>query len=303
MRIATAQYQSLMNRSLELNQAKMLSLNAQLASGNRIGVPSDDPIGTVRMSRLNREESTIGQYRENISALQTRLTKNETYLTSMVDDMQQARDLLVGVSDGSNTADDLHARVNSMTALRDSLAYTANTTDAEGNYLFSGTATGTPTITYDATQPAGSRYTYTGNPGAQQVLVSNGVTQDANSNVQGLDVLLNQMDSTIETLGTPGVSANDPAVRAMFAANLDGVDTALGIISGKIAVIGGVQNILTTLDSNHSNVSLSNQTALHDIGSTDYATVATDLSAYTTALQATYGAYAKISKLSLFDVL
>lgn len=303
MRIATAQYQAIMSRSLEMNQAKMLSLNAQLASGNRIQVPSDDPIGAVRMSRLNREESTIGQYRDNISALQTRLTKNETYLTSMVNDMQQGRDLMVGVLDGTNTSADLNARVNSLISLRDSLVYTANTKDAEGNYLFSGTVTSTAAISYDATAALGSRYSYTGNSGTQEVIVSSGITQPANSNVAGLQDLLNKMDETIAALAAPNASSDDPTTRALLSSTLDSMDATLNSTSSTIANIGGAQNILTTLDGNHSNVSLSNQTALETIGSADYATVATDLTAYQTALQATYAAYSKISKLSLFDVL
>lgn len=303
MRIASAQYEAIMNRSLALNQAHIAELNQQLSSGDRITVPSDDPIGAVRMSRLNREESTLNQYRANIASVTTRLTKNETYLTSMVNDMQDASDLLVGVADGSNTSTDLNARVNSLTALRDSLLYTANTKDAEGNYLFSGTLTGTPSITYDATAAVGSRYSYTGNTDTQQVLVGNGVTQAANSDVSTLDTLLNQLDSTISALSAPGVSASDPTFQATVRGAMDSVSAAMSTFSSRIAVIGGSQNILSTLDSNHSNVSLSNQKALLDIGSADYASVATDLSGYTTALQATYSAYAKISKLSLFNVI
>lgn len=303
MRIATAQYQAIMSRSLETNQAKMLQLNAQMTSGNRIQVPSDDPIGAVRLSRLNREESTIDQYRNNIASLQTRLTKNETYLTSMVNDMQEGRDLMVGALDGTNTPADLNARVNSLISLRDSLVFTANTTDAEGNYLFSGTVTNSAAITYDDTAAVGARYSFSGNQDSQQVIVSNGITQPANANVAGLEDLLNRMDEAIEALKASDVSASDPATRATLTNTLNAMDLALNDTSSTIADIGGAQNILTTLDDNHSNVSLSNQTALFNIGSTDYAATATDLSAYETALQASYAAYSKISKLSLFDVI
>ena len=86
-------------------------------------------------------------------------------------------------------------------------------------------------------------------------------------------------------------------------ANLDGFDTALNLVSGKIAVLGGSQNILSTLDANHSNVSLSNQIAIGDIGQLDMGKAAIDLNGYTNALQATYKTYSKIGDLSLFSVL
>jgi flagellar hook-associated protein 3 FlgL len=305
MRIATSQYQSMMNQSLQLNQERISSTTQQMASGKRILLPSDDPVDSVRLSRLRREESTVGQYRENIAAVKIRLTKNEGYLSNIVNDMMSGRDLLVWAADGSNTPDDLAAMVTPLTSLRDSLMYSANTTDHEGRYVFSGTATSTPSITYNPPPAAlGSRYVFTGNTNAQTVVVGSSITQVANDNVGGLEQLLNQLDVTIATLSTPGgVSANTPAVHAVLAQNITEFDNALDLMSGKIAVMGGIQNILTTLDANHSNVSLSNQMAITDIGQLDVGLAATDLNGYSTALQATYKAYGKISGLSLFDVL
>jgi flagellar hook-associated protein 3 FlgL len=57
------------------------------------------------------------------------------------------------------------------------------------------------------------------------------------------------------------------------------------------------------MDTNHSNVSLSNQQALIDLGQLDYGDAAVKLNGYTSAVQATQKAYAQVSKLSLFDVV
>jgi flagellar hook-associated protein 3 FlgL len=303
MRIATSQYQSTMNQSLQLNQERMTHLTSQMASGQRLMLPSDDPVDTVRLSRLQREESAIGQYRGNIAAVTDRLTKSEGYLGNMVNDMMSGRDLLVWASDGSNTSADLQSMITPLQSLRDSLFYSANTIDQEGRYVFSGTLTNTAAISYDPTAAAGARYTFTGNTNDQMVVVGNGLTQVGNQNVKGLEQLLNRIDQTLVALATPGADANNPAVRTVLSAGLNGFDDALNLVSGKIAVIGGSQNILATLDSNHSNVSLSNQTAITEIGELDMAKAATELGGYTTALQATYKAYARIGELSLFAVL
>jgi len=303
MRIATSQYQAMMTQSLATNQERITYVTQQMANGNRIQLPSDDPVDSVRLSRLKREEATITQYRSNIAAVNERLTKNEGYLQNMVNDMGSGRDLLVWASDGSNTPQDLNAMVTSLVSLRDSLMYNANTIDQEGRYVFSGTETGTPAITYDASAPLGNRYSYTGNQNDQLVVVGNGITQVGNQNVNGLEKLLNQLDQTISTLSAPGVSANDPAVRSVLKAGLDGFDDALNLLSGKVAVIGGQQNILKTIDANHENVSTSNQTALLDIGQLDVGAASIELNGYSTALQASYKAYSKIGTLSLFAAL
>jgi flagellar hook-associated protein 3 FlgL len=266
-------------------------------------LPSDDPVDSVRMSRLKREEATIAQYRSNIAAVQERMSKNEGLLHNMVNDMGSGRDLLVWASNGSNTSQDLNAMVTSLTALRDSLTYNANTKDQEGRYIFSGTVTGSPAMTYNAAAPLGSRYSYSGNTNDQMVVVGNGITQVGNQNVNGLEKLLNQLDTTISTLSAPSVDANDPTVRAALKANLDGFDAAMDLIAGKVAVIGGQQNILKTIDANHENVSLANQTAILDIGQLDVGAAAIELNGYQTALQASYKAYSKIGTLSLFSAL
>lgn len=303
MRIASSQFEATMNRGLEFNQENISKLTEQLASGNKILLPSDDPITDVRLSRLTREEDTVTQYRDNIGAVKIRLSNNETYLTGVVNDITQAHDQLVWASDGSNASADLNSMVQTLQSLRDSMYYASNTKDAEGHYLFSGNLTNTASIAFDPNAAAGARYTYTGDQGEEKVVVGNGITQTANVNVQGLDTYLNQLDAAIAQLQTPGILPTDPTLQATLKTAMDGSDAALTLVSGKIANLGGAQNILSTLDTNHANVSLSNQTAMTDIGQLDYGVASTQLNGYNLALQASYKAYAKISSLSLFNVL
>jgi flagellar hook-associated protein 3 FlgL len=303
MRIASSQYQDTMNTALQLASSRVSELTEKMASGKRLLLPSDDPLVSVQLSRLTSEESAISQYRDNIGSLKTRLQQNESYLDGMTSDMHQARDLLVGALDGSNSSDDLAAMAGPLQSLRDSLLFTANSKDQEGRYVFSGTATSTPAISYDATKPLGSRYSFTGNTETQSVVVSSGVTQPANVSVPDMFNLLNQLDSAIGALQTPGVNVSDAATHAVVSAGLDGIDAAMNSVSSTIGQLGGTQNILATLDTNHANVSLSNQQALIDLGQLDYGDAATQLNDFTTALQATQKAYAKVSGLSLFNVL
>lgn len=303
MRIATSQYQSTMNQSLQNNQERITHLTQQMAANKRILVPSDDPIDSVRLARLAREEATVQQYRDNIASIKIRLTKTEGYLTNMSDEIIQGRDLLVWASDGGNAPNDLKAMVAPLEALRDSVLYNANSIDTEGNYNFSGTLTKTAPIAYNPLAALGSRYTYAGNLNSQDVVIGNGITQAGNQNLQGIEKLLNHLEQTIASLKTPGVTANDPAVRSVLTGALDGFDDALNLVTSKVATLGGSQNIMRTLDANHANVSLSNKMAITDIGTLDIGEAATSLNAYSTALQATYKAYSRIGTLSLFSVL
>lgn len=303
MRISTTQYHSTMSSTLQTASSRLETIMQQMSTGQKLLLPSDDPITNVRLSRLNREEASVKQYRDNIGALKTRLSQNESGLDSMNSDMMSARDLMVWALNGSNTSQDVAAMASSLKAIGDSLFYGSNVKDQEGNYLFSGTLTSTAPIAYDPTQPVGSRYSYQGNLGQQQVAVGNGVTQSANVTVEEMANMLNQLESTVSVLTVPGASVNNPATRTQLTSTLDTIDTTTGRISGKIANLGGMQNILATLDGNFANVSLSNQQALIDLGQLDYGDAVTKLNGYTEAAQATQKAYARVSQLSLFDAI
>jgi flagellar hook-associated protein 3 FlgL len=209
----------------------------------------------------------------------------------------------VWAADGSNTSEDVAAMVGSLQPLIDSLFYNTNSKDAEGRYVFSGTATNTATLEYAAAAAVGARYTATGNAVKQLVVVGNGVTQPANVALPEMADVLNQLERVLATLSVPGVSVNDPAVRAEVVATMDALDAGIDINSSKISGLGGAQNILATLQGNHSNVSLSNKQAALIIGQLDYGDAAVKLKGYQASIEATQKAYAQISKLSLFNVL
>jgi flagellar hook-associated protein 3 FlgL len=303
MRIASTQYHTTMNTALQTASSRLQNILQKMASGERYSLPSENPIANVRLSRLTREEAALDQYLDNIATLQSAMARNETVLAGMSADMLSARDLLVWASDGSNTSEDIIAVASSLRPVMDSLFYNSNTLDAEGRYVFSGTASDRPTVSYDPAAPVGARYTATGNSVQQLVSVGNGITQPANVSLPEMADVLNVLERIFTTLQTPGVNANDPAVRAELAAALNGLDAAINLNSSKIATLGGAQNILETLHANHSNVSLSNKHAALVIGQLDYGDAAVKLNGYTAAIQATQKAYSQVSKLSLFEAI
>jgi flagellar hook-associated protein 3 FlgL len=303
MRVASSQFHSEMNTAMQKASVAAQDLTKKMASGQRLSLPSDEPVTSVRISRLTREQAALAQYRENIAGLRVRLQQNETTLDSISKDQLQVRDLLVWALDGNNTSEDVNAMAGSLLSLRDSMFYSANSRDQEGHYLFSGTLSNSPAVSFDATAAAGARYTFTGNAGEQKVVVANGVTQTSNVTLEKMADLLNAIDNLAATLQAPGVSVNTPAVHAQLANALGTVDDTLDFVGGKIAGIGGTQNILQILEDNHGNVSLSNSQALIDLAQLDYGDAAVKLNGYTNALQASQKSYAKIGQLSLFDLL
>ena len=304
MRVSSTQYHITVNASLQNSNAQLEKLMGQMSTGNRLTRPSDDPIAHVRISRLQREEASIAQYKDNIGALSSRMSQSETIMSSINADLLSARDLLVWALDGGNSGEDLGAMATNLASLRDALYAGSLTKDQEGTYLFSGTLSKTPAVLYDATAPAGSRYTVGGNAEQQQVVVGNGLTQPANVTLgDEMSAMLNALDKAADAIQGGTTTANDPATRTVLLGAMGGVDTAMDQVSTKISKLGGVQNIIGTLSTDWNNLSTANKTAVLDYSQLDYSTAAVQLKTLVSAIEATQSAYGKVSKLSLFDAL
>ncbi|MBV8503240.1 MAG: flagellar hook-associated protein FlgL [Paucibacter sp.] len=293
MRIASNQYQATMNRALQDANSGLAQVMQQMATGDKLLKPSDDPIATTRLARLAGDDAALNQYQSNITALQSRLKNSESTLSSIQDGLHSARDLLVWAADGSNTPADLNAMSGSLKSLHDSLLYLANSTDAEGHYLFSGTASNQPTV-----DPA---YNFLGNTATQQVAVADQLTISANVSLPTMGGFLQQLNNLATLLANPAITT--AGVQGSVSAAIAGLDTMLNTVSGTIGVLGGRQNMLQTLSNTQSAVKVSDEQSELTLGQIDYGEASTRLNSYSIAVQATQKAYAKVSQLTLFSVI
>lgn len=304
MRISNAQITAMMHGSLNNSSEKLGKLMQQMATGERMLLPSDDPISAVRVLRIEREEATLTQYRTNIANVAGNLSKQEANLKAASDSMLNVRDLLLWAANGSNTSEDLAAIANELGNLEKTILSFANVRDEEGRYLFSGTLSDRPAITFDA---ATQSYQLTGNDQYPQAAVANGVLVEENvtaAQVFGGGVgMLNDLNALVKMLADPALDANDPAVRASVTATLNSLDKTHGDLLGAVSELGGRQNTLTLLSSSNEDVSLVNKKIEGELSQLDYATASIDLNNYQLSLQATQKTYLKINGLSLFGML
>ncbi|WXL28075.1 flagellar hook-associated protein FlgL [Ectopseudomonas mendocina] len=304
MRITNAQITAMMHNSMNTNSAELGKLMQQMATGQRIMVPSDDPISSVRVLRVEREEASVQQYIKNIANVSSSLSVQETNLTSTSDALLNVRDILLWASNGKNSGDDLASMATELEIIEATIFSFANARDEEGRYLFSGTISDTPALTYDA---ATQTYRVTGNDKHRQAAVANGVLVD--ENVTAVEIygnnaeMLNQLHGLIASLKTPGVQSNDPALRQQLTDTLAALDASHNRVLGSITELGGRQNALELLNSSNEEVSLVNQKIARELSELDYAGATIDLNNYQLALNATQKTYLKINEMSLFSLL
>lgn len=304
MRITNAQITATMHNSMNGNSAQLGKIMQQLATNKRMLLPSEDPIASVRVMRVQREEASLEQYRKNIDNVSGSLSTQEANLKSISDAILNVRDRLLWAANGSNTSEDLAAIAGELENLEKTLFTATNVRDEEGRYLFSGTLSDTPSVTYDA---ATETYSVTGNDKYRQAAVANGVLVEENVTAMnifgaGMD-MLNELHAVVTMLKDPALDASDPAVGTQIRATIDQLDVTHSKLLGNITELGGRQNTLTLLSDSNDEVSLVNKKIEGELSQLDYAGATIDLNNYQLALQATQKTYLKINQLSLFSLL
>lgn len=302
MRTTNSQITAVMSRSMNTSTAQLAKLMQQMATNKRIQLPSDDPIASVRLLRIQREQASLNQYDTNIANVSSSLSTQEVNLTSASNTMLNVRDLLLWAANGSNTSEDLAAIAGELESLEKTIVSFINVRDEEGRYLFSGTLSETPAVTYDS---ATETYTVTGNAKHRETAVANGVLVPQNvtaAEIFGTSIdMLNDIHSLVNLLKDPLLDAGDPAVRLQITSAIDQLDAAQTGVLAAITDLGGRQNTLSLLSDSNGQVSLVNQKIEGELSIVDYAAASIDLSNYKLSLQATQQTYLQINELSLFN--
>lgn len=301
MRISNAQTSAMMHNNMNRNSQAIAQLQAQIGSGLRIQKPSDDPIASARLLRIQREQSSLGQYNENIGKVSDNLKLQETYVQSGSDAMGSIRDLLLWAGNDTNSPEDLSAIATQLSSLEDSLVSYFNAKDEAGNYVFSGTRNDVPAVTFD---PATGTYSMTGNDEERQAVVGNGVLIGDNVTAQqmlGPDAdFLNDLHSLVDSLKN---APNDPATRQQLKDTLEQLDVTHGHMMGAITDMGGRQNTLTLLAESNADVSLANQKVQGDLSQLDMGGAFLAVQAYELSMQASQKVYSRMATISLFDLM
>jgi flagellar hook-associated protein 3 FlgL len=190
--------------------------------------------------------------------------------------------------------------------LKDQVLSLANSQDTNGNYLFSGSRTGVPAFSKDAS----GRVLYQGDQARMKVNV--GDSRRMNLNMPGSDAFTRVVrdDGQGGKVGVDFFQSLDDLVAAVNSgdhpnmqrgiAEIDtlqnGISQGLGQVGSDLAIVD-MQN--TVLDQ----VVLQLKTTRSDVEDLDYTSAITKMNKDQLALEAAQSSFAKISQLSLFKYM
>ncbi len=300
MRISTAQmYYQGVTAMLD-KQAELARTQQQLATGQRILAPSDDPAAATQAMQLEQIIETTKQYQRNGDFAEGKLTLEETVLVEVGDILQRVRELAVRANNDTLSDGDRTAIAAEVRSVQEDLVQLANTQDANGEYIFAGFKTSTVPFNDDG---AGN-FTYNGDQGQRAVQI--GDNRQVTIGDSGDQVFMRVEDGGggyVSMFDVLYSFANDLEVNNPSTATLTQLDSALDNVLTVRSSIGARMNSIENQRGANDTFSLlmeENRSRLRDL---DYAEAVSRFEQQMLALQASQQSFIKIEGLSLFNYI
>ena len=167
MRISSSQQFQQGIDAILRQQAKLTKTQEQLATGNRILTPSDDPAASTQLIKLSALIASNSQYDRNITFAQNQVGLAESKLKSAGDIIQRVRELVVQANTAIHSNSSRGAIATEIQNNLDALLDVANSKDASGENIFPGFNTSTKPFDKE-----GDGYQYKGDQGERFLQVS-----------------------------------------------------------------------------------------------------------------------------------
>jgi len=213
-RISTVGYQTDALTQMQNLEAALAKTQNQLSTGKQLLSAADNPGAMAQVNQLNMQLSASQQYTTNGNAATSNLTLEAQALTDATNVLQSARDLAVQANNSALSATQRQDIAVQLQQQLQELISIGNRTNSNGDYLFSGFASGTIPFAQ-----VGNSVAYSGAPQTNQMQIS-----------------LNQRISTGDTGDT--VFMNLPAGNGTFITSAGAANTGGGSIDpGKVTNI------------------------------------------------------------------
>ena len=300
MRISTSQIFQQAVTTMLSKQSELAKTQQQLATGERLLSPSDDPDAATRVLDLSQIIDTTTQYQRNADFANTRLALEETVLTDIGELLQRSRELSVQANNDSLSASDRRSIAFEVRANIESLVQLANSRDATGEYLFSGFQTDTKPFSDDGL----GNFAYAGDQGQRSLQI--GARRNVTVGDSGVEVFMKVDD------GAGGVDsmfsmlydfATDLDANTPSGTTLTRLDSALDNVLNTRASIGARLNTVENQKNANESFSVLLQENRSNLEDLDYAEAVSRFEQQLLALQASQQTFVKIQGLSLFNYL
>jgi flagellar hook-associated protein 3 FlgL len=282
-------------------QDQLATSEQELSTGRSINQPSDNPYGASLSISLNQDLSSLNSYSNSVTDGTAWTSAASTSLTDIQSMVQRAQELVVEASNGTLSPSDLSASAAEINQLTDAIKQEANT-QYDGQYIFSGTATGT------APYSSATGDVYQGNSGAVTRQIGPNSSLQVNvdlSSVLGSGQGANDggLLDTLRTIAADMTSGTTAGQADLSSNQLTNLQNNLNSLEQAQANVGAASDRLTLASTRISNLQTSDTAALSNTEDANMAQTMTTYSNEQAAFSAALRAGANIVQSSLMDFL
>jgi flagellar hook-associated protein 3 FlgL len=215
MRISTNEFLLTSLNDLLAQQQNVNRLNREIATGQTLLSPTDDPGGAGQVVALANQIGQLNYDTANGQAATQTLQNGVSTLQQVTNLIIQLRQNVVSIANGTSTDGDRQSAIAIAQSTLQQLVQLANTQDANGGYLFAGSKSNAPAF---STLPTG-QVAFNGDAATNEVQIAPSL--DVASTISGQNIFMNI------PAGTGGVA----------------VSADSGNTGGAYAIAGGVTSL------------------------------------------------------------
>lgn len=202
---------------LNQQESNLLTTEQQVSSGQSILTPADNPAGAAQALQVSQTAAVNNQYSSNISAVTSAAQYSDGALQSITTLLQNIQTSAVNAGDGSMNNYDRQTLAVTLQSQLNQMISLANSTDANGNYLFSGFKGTTLPFT-----PSANGVQYNGDSGQLMIQVSNKMQLPASLSGSSVFMNIKNGNGTFQTTAGAGnagsgvITANSVLTPSMY---------------------------------------------------------------------------------------
>lgn len=226
MRVTGSYYSQAMVSQLNTLASRQYKLQNQIATGQKLHAPEDDPAAMQRTLALRDQQQTLAQFQDNIAVLRERSMASFDQIKSLKEKSDRAGEITI-LAEGIRSPEELITYGNEVTQMIEEAVQLLNSQHRD-QYLFAGTKTDQSpfTIVKDGS-------------GAITAVTYNG-----SSNVAEADI---EAGASV-SVDVPGENRSGTGVRGLVADNRFGADLFSHLISLQNHLLAGDANAASTTD-------------------------------------------------------
>lgn len=283
-------------------RAQAERLQTSIGSGQRLTSSADDPSAAARLRTMTRADTFSAVDAANAGRASDDLSLADSSLSEITNSIARAIELATQAANGTLSADQRNSIGAELGQIRQGLVALANGRDSAGHALFGGETAGAA-YTLDAS----GNPVYAGTTGSGTLSLGDG--QSVTRGLTGPEFLNFTVNGTptdiFSVIGTlsaalQGGSA-DPAGAARTA--LDGLNAGMDSATVAQTVVGTRLSWIDQVGERRQNLQEQRSANESSLGGTDLAGTVAQLQQTMTVLEASQASFARLSSLSLFDMI